>query len=999
MKRIVYLVISVLVQLIYCTTLIIIFSFCTKGQEMVVRMYTAKEGLPSTYVYDAYQDKLGYLWVCTYDGVSRFDGKYFLNYGLPEGLPDTRTVAGFMDSHLRYWAGTTRGMVEFKGNKFISYPLSDSQNIRWVFKIIETKKGQLWCLTSNGVYQFNLNKWSKIKLYPGYEDYPCRDVIETKDGLYINYGDLLLLKKPDDPWKIIGILKASGYYYNHLSLSAGQIFLSTPEGMYELVNEQLIKMPGELGRLKNTYAYFCDSKKRFWIANGQMGIRLIEPGDSTHYKTIYRPMTNLVPQGISEDNQGNIWFGTSSGLLRISEMGFKIFDMPSLPGKDIHFNVFQPPAGPLIVNDGSLALQTFENGVFTKKILQNKGNTVLPGNELIIDNYAFDNKNRYWYNVRGFALVMQVGNNLYEQSRQMAHLRNDVFDALEVFDVLYDSYRKKILIAIGKKNYPCLFNDTGYSLLTITNNIKVKGNIFHLHQCANGTILFSTDRGIIYSVDKQNICKQQLNEFNTNAPVTKFYNDPSGYVWIIYGGRGLRRYSWQNDSLVFKERITKVNGLSSDNVSALCFDNNNNLWVCDNSNVSVFSKKTDTIINQTYHMVSFFDAEDLKIQDSYGSRMIKDLKGNIWLSSGTHLICFYTGKINYNQPVPSVMIEDIKLNLQETNWSGYVDSLSGIFQLPYGLQLSHENNTLGIYYKGISSSGTDDIKYSYLLEGLGNKWSSPSSDNFVSYVGLPAGNYIFKVKAQLQNTHWSESAIFSFVIKKAFWQTWWFYFLIGIVLAVAIYILFRYRLQQKIKLLEIRNRISQDLHDEIGASISGINLLSQMASEKLENNKLDEASEYLFKVKNYTQDVIEKLSDMVWIFNPQNDSIEKILQRIKSFAISIALSKNIQMHFETDKESELINLTLHERKAVYLISKEAINNIFKYAACANIFYSLHVKGSKYLMQIEDDGKGFTPAENKSGNGLKNMQARAAEIGANLNIQSHPNNGTIIRLEF
>ena len=140
MKRIVHLVRSVLLQLIYGTTLIIIFSFCVEGQEMFVRMYTAKDGLPSTYVYGAYQDKLGYLWVCTHDGVSRFDGKYFSNYGLPEGLPDTRTVAGFMDSHLRYWACTTRGMVEFKGNKFISYPLSDSQNIRWVFKILETKK-------------------------------------------------------------------------------------------------------------------------------------------------------------------------------------------------------------------------------------------------------------------------------------------------------------------------------------------------------------------------------------------------------------------------------------------------------------------------------------------------------------------------------------------------------------------------------------------------------------------------------------------------------------------------------------------------------------------------------------------------------------------------------------------------------------------------------------------------------------------------------------------
>ncbi|MEP6926142.1 MAG: histidine kinase, partial [Ginsengibacter sp.] len=234
--------------------------------------------------------------------------------------------------------------------------------------------------------------------------------------------------------------------------------------------------------------------------------------------------------------------------------------------------------------------------------------------------------------------------------------------------------------------------------------------------------------------------------------------------------------------------------------------------------------------------------------------------------------------------------------------------------------------------------------------------------------------------------------------KKAFWQTWWFYTLTIMVLIASIYMLFRYRLRQKINLLEMRNRISQDLHDEIGGSISGINLLSQMASEKLQNNELEKASDYLFKVKNYTQDVIEKLGDMVWIFNPQNDSIEKLLQRLKSFAVSIAASKNIVMHFETDKETELINLNIRERKVVYLVSKEAMNNAFKYAACGNIYYSLHAKGSKWQLMIKDDGNGFIPAENKGGNGLKNMQARADEINARLNIQSRMSDGTIITLE-
>jgi Y_Y_Y domain/Histidine kinase len=260
--------------------------------------------------------------------------------------------------------------------------------------------------------------------------------------------------------------------------------------------------------------------------------------------------------------------------------------------------------------------------------------------------------------------------------------------------------------------------------------------------------------------------------------------------------------------------------------------------------------------------------------------------------------------------VPSVMIEDVRVNLRQTDWSNYADSLSGIFQLPNHLKLGHTNNTLGIYYKGISSSGTENIRYSYVLEGLNNTWSVPSANDFVSYVKLPPGKYVFKVKAQLSNTQWSIPAEFAFVIEKAFWQTWWFYVLTALILFTGIYLLFRYRLQQKIKLFEMRNRISQDLHDELGASISGINLLSQMATEKLENNHLEEASAYLNKVKNYTQDVIEKLGDMVWIFNPRNDGIEKLLQRIQNFAVSMASSKNIKMHFDNAKENEIANLTI-----------------------------------------------------------------------------------------
>jgi two-component sensor histidine kinase len=989
MKKLLSLVTFISVRSVYCAAIIIAFSLYAGGQEMSFRLYTIKDGLPSSNVINTYQDKLGYLWVSTVEGSCRFDGKSFST----DALSDDRSAVVFVDSYSRYWANTAMGYVEYKRNKLINYPNPDSSRIRWKFRIMETKEGMIWSLTSAGIYQLDSDRWIKIKLYPGYDDHACRNIIETKEGMYINYGDLLVLRKSDGTYRIIGSLKDIGYYYNGLLESMGQIFISTLDGVYEIINEQLVKLPGPLGRLKGLFFYYRDSKKRFWIGSFPKGLYMIPKGDTINFISVYKDVTGPFINQINEDQQGNIWIPTGNGLIKIYEREFKNFDLPSITGNAILRNVLQPPTGPLLINDGSLTLKMLENGILREKKLHNKGSTSLPNNEFIIDNYAFDDKGRYWYYIRGFALVMQDGNKVYEQSNKLARLGD------EVFDVLWDGYRKKIIVAVRTQKFPCQFNDTSYNLLPVSNNIDVKGNIMRLHQCANGVILFATDEGTIFSIDKQNNCTEQLNEFGPHNRARWFFNDPSGDVWIIYNGKGLRRYTWQKNSLVFKEQITKANGLSTDNVTSMCFDNNNKLWVCTYSTVAVFSKNNSTSSRGAYQVVGFYNAEDLQTDKGFGVRLTRDNKGNIWYFSSNYLICLYPDKKIYIPPVPSTAIENVELNFRQSDWADHTDSLTGVFQLPCNLKLAHDKNTLGIYFKGISSSGTSGLKYSYQLEGLENTWSDPSSNDFVSFVRLPPGKYVFKVKSQLPNTDWSEPAVFSFTIISPFWMRWWFIGLCAIALSGIIYSIYKYRINQLKKLLAIRTKISQDLHDELGASISGINLLSQVAAEKLQNNKPAEASEFLIKVKNYSQDVIEKLSDMVWLFNPQNDSIEKLLQRLKYFAISIASSKDATIHFSTGKETEIINLSISQRKAIYLVSKEAINNAVKYAGCMNIYFNLTPQGQGWKLQISDDGKGFLLADNKNGNGLKNMYARADEIGATFNIQTNPLTGTSITMEL
>ena len=954
---------------------------------MSARVYTIKDGLPSSYVIGTYQDKLGYLWVSTSEGTCRFDGKFFTTDGLFNGS----SVVVFVDSYSRYWANTSIGYVEYNRNNLISYPNTDSGRIQWKFRIMETKERMIWSLTSAGVYQLDSDKWMKIKLYPGYDDHACRNIIETKDGLYINYGDLLVLRKPDGTYKVIGSLKDPGYYYNDLSASEGQIFVSTLDGIYEIIDQQLVKLAGPLGRLKGLYFYHRDSKKRFWVGSFPNGLYLVPKGDTTNFISVFKAATGPNINSLNEDVQGNIWISTGNGLIKIYERGFKIFDLTSVNGNAILRNVLQPPAGPLLINNGSLTFRTFKNGIFSKSKLHAKDLNVLPNNEFIIDNYAFDDKGRYWYYLRGFALAMQADNNLYNQTRQLAHLGD------EVFDVLWDSYREKIIVAIRTQKFPCQFNDTSYSVLPIVNDLEVKGKfIKRLHQCANGTILFVTDSGVVYSIDKNNICTQQLNEFGMHGGLNRLYNDPSGDVWILYNNKGLHRYTWQKNSLVLKEQLTRANGLSTQNITSMCFDNNGKLWACTNSTVAVLSKKNNTSVDQSYQVIDFFNAEELKVDGSINARLTKDIEGNIWYFSGNHLICFSPDKMIYTTSVPSVAIENIELNFQQTNWLDYTDSLEGVFQLPSQPRLAYDNKTLGIYFKGISSSGTNGLKYSYQLEGLNNTWSNPSSNDFVSFARLPPGKYVFKVQTQLPNTDWSEPATFSFSIIPPFWMRWWFISLCVIMLSAIIYSIYKYRIKQLKKLLAIRTKISQDLHDEIGSTLTSINILSKVSQNNLEKDK-SKASELLQKISEQSADMQQSMSDIVWSIRPDNDRMENLVIRMREYLGQTAEARNMQVQFSADEKVLNENLSMQRRQHIFLIFKEAVNNSVKYSEGKTVSVFLGRENSHIRLSVRDDGLGFNTARITSSSGLKNMRARAKELNGTLHIRSEAGKGTEVEL--
>jgi signal transduction histidine kinase len=243
---------------------------------------------------------------------------------------------------------------------------------------------------------------------------------------------------------------------------------------------------------------------------------------------------------------------------------------------------------------------------------------------------------------------------------------------------------------------------------------------------------------------------------------------------------------------------------------------------------------------------------------------------------------------------------------------------------------------------------------------------------------------------------WSKETILSFKVLPPFWRTWWFIGILIIAIAASLYIIYRYRLTKALELEKIRTRIATDLHDDIGATLSSISFYSEAVKQKAKE-KIPEAASILDKMGETSRSMVSSMSDIVWAINPNNDGMEKMLYRMQSHAAELCGIKNVTLLVDADEKIHHLKPQLEQRKNIYLIFKEALNNALKYADCAGIWLTLKYNNNLFSMQLKDDGKGFDTNKEFMGNGLMNMQRRAAEIDGTFTVVSEVNKGTIVTL--
>ena len=203
--------------------------------------------------------------------------------------------------------------------------------------------------------------------------------------------------------------------------------------------------------------------------------------------------------------------------------------------------------------------------------------------------------------------------------------------------------------------------------------------------------------------------------------------------------------------------------------------------------------------------------------------------------------------------------------------------------------------------------------------------------------------------------------------------------------------------EQQVKLYQQRMRISSDLHDEIGATLSGIALYSELTKTQMQAHKQEDVQQSLERMQQSATEMVHKLSDIVWAVNPAKDSLEELWQKLDDYARQIASTKNIKVLNEAALSASDIKLSMEDRRNIYLLLKESINNAVKYSGCSLIKLNIAKKSNQLHFMISDDGKGFDQQCLSKGNGLLFMNHRARELNAQLLIESAVNTGTSLQL--
>lgn len=371
--------------------------------------------------------------------------------------------------------------------------------------------------------------------------------------------------------------------------------------------------------------------------------------------------------------------------------------------------------------------------------------------------------------------------------------------------------------------------------------------------------------------------------------------------------------------------------------------------------------------------------------------------GRFYLFSEAYVTWFYPDSLRSNRKSIQPYLTRVLVNSAE-----YVSDIAP----PYlsELNLKYDENTLAFSFSALDFAKTKNLVYSYKLEGSDQDWIETSSNSIITLSNLDGGNYVFKVRVRYSDEDWSDRMlVLKIHIQTAWFMSWWFFTMIGIVVACFIYFLARFRLNQLLRLHKVRNRIATDLHDDVGSALSSLVLYSDLLSRT--DMSEDKQREIASKIRETAHDSVESMRDIVWSIKSTNDDFDTTQKYMQRLALDMVEPAGIAFNLESDPSLSDLKLSMEIRKNLILIFKESINNARKYSGADRIIVRLYKEHHALVMEIEDNGKGIDLSAKQpdshagTGNGIPNMRKRAAELNGKFSMESERGRGTRIMLKI
>jgi signal transduction histidine kinase/ligand-binding sensor domain-containing protein len=976
-----------------------------------------------------HQDKQGFMWMAsTQNDLIRFDGTNFRYYGFADfdttQFRSSRGVLTFEDRNQQLWVGTDAGAL-FKYNR-------DKDSFALANDSTRSPKSRIYCFTEapDGSFWLGSLGGGLVRFHPETKDFKLYKVeqgnvnslpdnfitglsydadgvlwVSTTGGLssynatqnnFTTYR--LSNSNPDDTYRFRVI--------RSLLISGEKIYLSTYGGLQIFdritkISQHLIHNPNVKNSLSHNSLFKAveAADGKLWIATYGGGLNVFDPvtQNFSHWKNDAFDPESLSSNNLFDvylNNDGLLWVGTADNTVSVYHFNAKKFHLvKNLANQNEGISSGWVRAF-LQENDSVFWLGLNGQGINKFNLHTGKADKFLhdPKNTNSLSHNAVsglskDAQGNLWIGLEGGGLNKYdpITKKITRYQAGKNSINNNAISAMLVDSenrLWATAYRDGLnILDINQNKFIQLDNDslqakTGISFAEVEDILELNGNIWFNGK--NQVVLYDKTRNQFVKVAETGRVIQNNNPFYLEiTPYTQT-------EMLLITKDEARSIRYINPDSIVSEPLFKMNlvdGLRSFVV------HQQTIWYI----------KANQLVrwNPVKNVKHIYTQEDGLASDF--NMVYKDKQGRIFVSSVDGLNWFYPEEIVDDTLSRKLVFTDFKLfNHSATQKPDSVYKFSIATQPAQlkSVQLNSNHSFFSIGFAAFEFMAPEKIQYAYRLTGFDKDWVHVGNRTFASYTNLDPGTYLFEVKATNPDGYWgNDFATLTLIIRPPFWRTWWFMLLVLLATGALLYAIHRYRLAQSLKLERLRTKIASDLHDEVGSSLTKISIYSELVQNGIHEK---EKANYLQSIGSLSREVVSTMSDIVWSIDNNNDTLTELINRMKDFATEVLEAKGIDFEFMLHKTEGNKILEPIVRQSIYLIFKEAINNVVKHAEATHVKVSITTQ-PHFELRIEDNGIGLVEQPAQSGNGLRNMKRRAESIGGTLTFLAK--SGTTVTLQI